>query len=104
MMDAAEHRKTKLELGGVPVRREVVTGLLQLTEHIEKILPQEMRQHETVVQRRAPAHEFPLLWLAPQLRDQRADQEWVGGRDPRVGRHLERVNLDETKPAGRTIG
>src|SRR5215207_3017798 len=37
MMDAAEHRKTELELCRIPFRREFVAGLPELIEHAEKI-------------------------------------------------------------------
>src|SRR6187551_2824012 len=74
MVDAAEGRKPKLELSRIPFRRELVAGLPELIEHAEKILPEEMRQHEAVVERGAPAHEFALLRLAPKFCDQRADQ------------------------------
>src|SRR5205807_3966903 len=42
MMDAAEHRKTKLELRRIPFRRKLVAGLPEFIEHTEKILPEEM--------------------------------------------------------------
>ena len=38
-------------------------------------MPDEMRQHEAVVQLRAPAHERALVRLAPEPRDQRAQQQ-----------------------------
>src|SRR5439155_23045626 len=84
MMDAAEHRKAKLELGGVPFVRKLVAGLPEFIEHAEKILPEEMRQHEAIVQRRAPADELALLWLTPQLCDQRADQQLLRQRHPGI--------------------
>src|SRR6476659_8975368 len=61
MMDATEGRKSKLELGRIPFRREFVAGLPELIEHAEEIFPEKMRQHEAIVQRRAAAHELALL-------------------------------------------
>src|SRR6478752_3702122 len=104
MMDAAEHRKTKLELRRIPFRRELVAGFPEFFEHAQKILPQEMREHEAIVQRGAPAHELALLRLAPELCDQRADQELLRQRHPRIGRHFERAEFDQPEAAGRTVG
>ena len=63
-----------------------------------------MRQHEAVVQRGAPAHEFALLRLAPELCDQSPDQQLLRERHARVRRHLERTEFDQPEPAGRAIG
>ena len=104
MMDAAERRKTKLELRRIPFRREFVAGLPELIEHAEKILPEEMRQHEAIVQRRAPAHELALLRFAPELCDQRADQQLLRQRHPGIGRHFERAEFDQPEAAGRPVG
>ena len=41
-MNAAEHREAKLELRGVPFRRERVAGLPEFLEHAEKILPEDV--------------------------------------------------------------
>src|SRR6478672_9245840 len=94
MMDAAESRKTKLELGRIPFRREFVAGLPELIEHAEEIFPEEMRQHEAIVQRRTPADELALLRFAPELCDQRADQELLRQRHPGIGWHFERTEFD----------
>ena len=63
-----------------------------------------MRQHEAIVQRRAPAHELALLRLAPELCDERADQQLLRQRHPRIGRHFERAEFDQPEAAGRPIG
>ena len=68
-----------------------------------KSLPDEMRQHEAVVQRRAPAHQPALLRLAPEPGDQRAEQQLLGQAHARVRRHLEGAELDQAEPAGRAV-
>src|SRR6185437_9329381 len=95
--------KAKFELGRVPFQREVVTGLAELLEYAEKILPEEMRQHEAIVQRGAPAHELALLRFAPELCDQRADQQLLRQRHPGIRRHFERTEFDQPEAAGRPV-
>src|SRR3982074_3057250 len=104
MMDAAESGKAEFELRRVPIRRKIIAGLLQFGEHAEKILPEEMRQHETIMQRGAPAHELALLRLAPKLCDQRPDQQLLRQRHARVRRHFQRTEFDQPEPAGRAVG
>src|ERR1700748_364065 len=67
VMDAAEGWKAEFELREIPFRREIVARAPKFLQHIEKIFPEEMRQHEAVVQHGAPAHELALLRLAPEL-------------------------------------
>ena len=76
----------------------------QVGEHVEEILPDEMRQHEPVVQRRAPARQRPVQRIAPQPREDRADQQLLGEAHARVRRHLEAAELDQPEPAGRAVG
>src|SRR5262249_61755436 len=61
--DGAIERKTKLALGMKPLRIEVITGTAQTFQNVEKVLPNEVLQHESVVQRRAPTHRRAALWL-----------------------------------------
>ena len=103
VMDPAERGKPEFELGEIPFRRKIVAGALQLGEHVQEIFPEEMRQHETVMQRGAPAHEFTLLRLAPEFCDQRADQQLLGERHARVRRHFERPEFNQPEPASRAI-
>ena len=63
-----------------------------------------MAEHEPVVQRGAPAHQRAALRLAPEPGHQRAQQQLLRERHARIGRHLERAELDQTEPAGRTVG
>ena len=83
---------------------KAIAGPRQIGEHALEILPDEMRQHEAVMQRRAPAHQAALLRLAPEPGDQRAEQQLLGQAHARVGRHFERAELDQAEPAGRPVG
>jgi hypothetical protein len=78
--------------------------LLQLGEHAQKIFPEEMRQHETIMQRGAPAHELALLRLAPELCDQGADQQLLRQRHARIRRHFKGAEFDQPEPAGGAVG
>ncbi len=104
MLDSAVKRKTEFALRREPCRIELVSGALKIGEHAEKILPHEMRQHEAVMQRRAPAHARAVLRLAPEPRDQRAHQQLLRERHARVRRHLEGAEFDEPEPPDQPLG
>ena len=74
-LDRAIERKAEFALRGEPDRIEGVALAAQVFQHFEEILPDEMLQHEAVVQRGAPAHRLAVERLAPEPRDQRAQQE-----------------------------
>src|SRR5262245_15827699 len=95
--------KAKLALRLEPDRIEGVAGGSKVVEHVEKIPPDEMLEHEAVVQRRAPAYELAALRLAPEPGDQRAQQQLLRQTHARIRRHLERAKLDQTETAGRAI-
>ncbi len=104
VVDLAAEREAELGLGLEPVgtHREAVVG--EVAQHLEEVGPDEMRQHEAVVQRRAPAGRVAMQRLGPQPRDQRADHQLLGERHARVGRHLEAAELDEAEAAGGAVG
>ena len=77
--------------------------LAKVVEHVEEILPDVVRQHEAVVQRRAPAHEAAVERALPQPGDEGAHQQLLGKAHARIGRHLEAAELDQAEPAGRTV-
>ncbi len=77
---------------------------LEIGEDAKEILPDEMRQHEPVVQRGAPARQRPIQRIAPQPGENRPDQELLSQAHAGVRRHLEAAELDEAKPARRPIG
>src|SRR5215469_11506264 len=73
--DGTIKRKTKLALGMKPIRIEVVAGAAEIFQNPEKVPPNEVLQHESVVQRRAPTYRGATLWLAPEPNDQRAQEK-----------------------------
>ena len=62
----AMHRKAELALRLKPHRVKVITCRAQIGQHIQKIGPYKMAQHEFVLQLRAPAHQRPINGLAPE--------------------------------------
>ena len=67
----------------------------------EEVLPDEMRQHEAVVQRRPPADAVAELRIAPEPGDQRAQEQLLRKTHARIGRHLEGAELDQAEAARR---
>ena len=57
-----------------------------------------MRQHEAVVQLGAPAHQRALIGIRPEAGDERAEQKLLGKAHPRVRRHFEGAQLNQTQP------
>src|SRR5213083_1766370 len=94
MLDGAVEWEAKFALRLEPGGIELVAGALEIREHAEEILPDEMRQHEAVVQRGAPAHAGAVLRLAPEPGDQRAHEKLLSQVHTRVGRHLEGAEFD----------
>ena len=58
-----------------------------------------MRQHEAIVQLRAPADERLIVGRLPEPRDERAQQQLLRQAHARVRRHLERAQLHQPLPA-----
>ncbi len=100
----SDERKAKLEVRSKPVLLERVAGFAQLVEHFLKVLRDEMRQHETIVQGRAPADRPLAIWLFPHSRHQRPQQQLLCQAHPRVRRHLETAEFDQAQPAGGRVG
>ena len=65
VLDLAAERKAELGLRFVPVGAKRIAVRLEIGEDAKEILPHEMRQHEPVVQRRAPARQRPIQRIAP---------------------------------------
>ena len=63
-----------------------------------------MRQHEAIVQRRAPTDEVAVLRLAPEPSDEGTEQQLLREAHARIGRHLERTELDQAETPGGAIG
>src|SRR6516162_3729439 len=102
--DCAIERKTKLTLGMKPLRVEVIAGAEESFQNVEKIPPNEVFQHESVVQRRTPTYRRTALRLAPEPSDQGAQEKLLRQAHARVRGHFERAELHQTQPSGWTIG
>ena len=105
MGDGAIERKAKFALGLKPLRIEMIAGgVAQIVQHTEKVVPDEMLQHEPIVQGRAPADGGAALRLAPEPGDQRAHEQLLCQAHARVRRHFERAEFDQAEASGRTVG
>src|SRR5262249_15871426 len=98
--DLAVNRETELALAIEPLRIEAIALAADFIQHVEEILPDEILQHEAVVQCRAPAHHGAAKRLAPQPGDERAQQQLLGETHARIGRHLDRTEFDKAEAAG----
>ena len=74
MLDRPEEGKPEFELRLEPGGIERIARPAEIGENAEEILPDEMRQHETIMQGRAPAHQTALLGFLPKPRDERPQQ------------------------------
>ena len=102
--DLAAEGEAEFELRVEPFRPEGEAVLPEIVEHIDEIRPDVVRQHEAVVQRRAPAHEAAVERVLPETRDDGAHQQLLREAHARIGRHLEAAELDQPEPAGRAVG
>src|SRR5262249_59172696 len=91
--DGAIERKTKLALGMKPLRIEVIAGAAEILQNIEKVLPNEVFQHESVVQGCTPTYRRAALWLAPGPGDHRTQKQLLRQTPARVLRPFERIVL-----------
>ena len=78
-------------------------GAPQVADNAFQVGPQEVRQHEAIVQRRAPAHQRLPVGLLPEPGDERADEQLLGEAHARMRRHLEGTELDEAQAAHGTV-
>ena len=103
ILHSAVDREAERPLRLVPLQVEGIAGARQVADHLGKVAPDEMRQHEPVVQRRAPAHQPPALRLAPEPGHQGADQQLLGQAHARVRRHLEAAEFQQAQPSRRPV-
>lgn len=103
-LDLAAEGEPELGLGLIPHRVQPEAVVVQIVQQRQEILPDEMRQHEAVVQHRAPAHRLALDRRLPATRDDGADQELLRQVHARMRRHLEAAELDQPQPAGGAVG
>src|SRR4029453_18302057 len=83
--DGAIKRKTKLALGMKPLRIEVIAGAAKTFQNFEKFLPNEVLQHELVVQGRTPTYRRAALWLAPEPGEPGAPERPLGPAHAPIG-------------------
>src|ERR1700757_4110373 len=102
--DWAIERKTKPTLGMKPLRVEVIAGAEEIFQNVEKVPPNEVFQHELVVQGRTPTYRRTALRLAPETGHQRTQEQLLRQAHARVRRHFERAELHQTQPSGWTVG
>ena len=103
-IDRAMDRETELALRFEPVGVEIIASASKIAQHLQEIGPDEMWQHETIMQRRAPAHQTTLLRLTPEPSRQRANQQLLGQAHPRFGRHFETAKFQQAQAPGRAVG
>ena len=72
---AAENWKAEFEVRREPILLDRKTRCLQFAQNFLKILRDEMGQHKSVVQRRAPAHQRRSVRLVPEPGDQCPHQQ-----------------------------
>ena len=104
MFDRAIDREAEFELCLKPFRRKFITGAAKIAQHAQKIFPDEMRHHEAIVQRRAPAHQIALLRFAPEPGHQRTQQQLLRQRHACIRRHFERAEFHQPQAPCRTVG
>ena len=102
--DGPEQRKPEFEVRREPLGLERVPAAPQVGDDIVEILRDEMRQHEAVVQLRAPADERLIERRLPEPRDERAQQQLLRQAHARVRRHLEGAQLHQPQPAAAAVG
>src|ERR1043166_959390 len=105
---ALRHRavmwKAELEVWQEPIRSQRITMVLQILNHIAKILFHKMRQHESVVQFGTPTDQRALIRMLPETGDERAEQQLLGQAHAGMGRHFKGPQFDQAKPSAAAVG
>ena len=96
----ADQREAELEVRREPLRIERIARGAEIGQHVLEILLHEVRQHEVVVQARAPAAELLLIGPVPEGRDQAAQQRLLRHAHLPVRRHLEGAQLEQAAASG----
>ncbi len=95
VVDLTDPREAELEVRHKPsvVERKAVS--LTVGDHILKVLPDEVGQHEPVVECGPPVDQRRLVRCLPEPHHERAQQELLRQAHARVGRHLEAAELHQ---------
>src|SRR5664279_4688260 len=99
----ATARKAKLGLGFIPFRPKIKAMAAKVAQHIQKILPNEMRQHETIMQASTPAGELASNRCVPKPRHKGSNQHLLRKAHARIRGHLETTKFDKAKAASWAI-
>ncbi|MNE46026.1 hypothetical protein D3C80_1403460 [compost metagenome] len=100
----AHFGETKLQVRGKPLGTQGEARGVELDQNVGKILLDKVRQHEAVMQRRAPACQaFGCIGLAPEPRHQRPQQQLLGQTHARVRRHFKGAQFQQAQASGRAI-
>src|SRR5450432_1277916 len=87
--DRSDLRKAKLHVRCKPLLFEIVASPAQAGEHIEKVAPDKVREHKTIMQRGAPPYQASLEWTFPKHAYQRADEEHLDKTHSHMRSHFE---------------
>ncbi len=97
--------KAELEMRREPVGTHVETGAAELLQDVRKVLFDEMRQHEPIVQLSSPPHQaLRGIRCSPEARDERSEQELLRETHLGVRGHFERPQLEQPEATCRAIG
>jgi hypothetical protein len=99
LLDLAVERKSKFQVWIEPFHSQRVAGLIQVGNNILQILVHEMREHEAVVNFRAPPDQFVAVGALPQMRDQGAKQKMLCETHARMRRHFKSAHFEKTEAA-----
>ena len=99
-----ETRKAEFKEGLVPGGLKRIAARGQLIDDFTEIIPHEPRQHEAVMQLRAPVDEFVLVGLVPEARYQGPQQQHLGQAHARMGRHFKGTEFEQTAPPAAVVG
>src|SRR5450755_2545664 len=95
-----DQRKSKFKVRREPFVFEGIASFTKLLDNILKIALDEMRKHETIVQRSLPVDQLAPVWLFPELGDQRSDQQLLSQAHARMRRHFKGPQFDQPQPGG----
>ncbi len=81
--------KRNSKCGREPIEFYRKPRFLKVVDHLGEVRPQEVGEHEAVVQRRAPADQLAAVGAVPEHGDEGAHQQLLHRAHTRMRRHLE---------------
>ena len=76
----------------------------EVVDDLDEVLPNEVGQHEAVVERRTPLDERRAIRRLPEAREERAGEQLLHDRGLRMRGHLESPQLDQPQASRRAVG